>query len=527
MRVADGSRASRFAPHDGPVSGGSWPFASATAPAPRDRALPFRRAHARHRWGRVHRPSPRPRAGRARRRRRGPRRPVHGPGSSPRCLARSPRPPGRRRPRRRRRGPGDGRPRGRGAPRRPALRGTLPRRPVDQRGRQSRRHGHGHGGRCAPWGPSGPPGRLVVGVRRRPGLPRRETQTPAPRSPYAVSKLAAEGIVHEVGARSGIEPWCSATSTCTGRARTRARATPQSCPASSSRPSRATRSRFHGDGHQSRDFTYVGDVVAANLLAISSRATGLTCNVAGGRERSLLDLWRPSRRRPAGDSTSATELRGPGTCAARWRTCGWPSGPSAIDPRSRSRTGCVGPSSGTAPGSRPRPSGRSRRSRPRHGLSPWPPDPVLRPRLRPEPAGGAERQARLRRTSWRAGVTGWRLVCRGVGEARWGSSGPCGSTGWDRPRPAVAALALPAAGLVPGPARPRARRHPRPSRQPAGRRRGRHRPDARAARLPEARRGGTRWRDRPAALAAPLDRARRAAAGQRGPGLRRRRSRRS
>ena len=36
-------------------------------------------------------------------------------------------------------------------------------------------------------------------------LPRRETQVPRPLSPYAVSKLAAEGYVHTLGALNGIE----------------------------------------------------------------------------------------------------------------------------------------------------------------------------------------------------------------------------------------------------------------------------------------------------------------------------------
>jgi UDP-glucose 4-epimerase len=46
-----------------------------------------------------------------------------------------------------------------------------------------------------------------------------------------------------------------------------------------------------GDGLQSRDFTYVGDVVQANLLAAqSARAAGKVYNVAFGRRTSLLEL---------------------------------------------------------------------------------------------------------------------------------------------------------------------------------------------------------------------------------------------
>jgi len=48
----------------------------------------------------------------------------------------------------------------------------------------------------------------------------------------------------------------------------------------------------HWDGKQARDFTFVGDVVAANLAAMKAAdaAAGETFNIASGREYSLLDL---------------------------------------------------------------------------------------------------------------------------------------------------------------------------------------------------------------------------------------------
>ena len=51
--------------------------------------------------------------------------------------------------------------------------------------------------------------------------------------------------------------------------------------------------RVHGDGEQTRDFTYVRDVVRANLLAADSdQAVGTVVNVAGGRRMSLNQLLR-------------------------------------------------------------------------------------------------------------------------------------------------------------------------------------------------------------------------------------------
>src|SRR4051794_14695271 len=49
----------------------------------------------------------------------------------------------------------------------------------------------------------------------------------------------------------------------------------------------------HGDGKQSRDFTYISDVVAANLAAAAApaaAASGKAYNIAGGGEYTLLEL---------------------------------------------------------------------------------------------------------------------------------------------------------------------------------------------------------------------------------------------
>ncbi len=49
--------------------------------------------------------------------------------------------------------------------------------------------------------------------------------------------------------------------------------------------------RIEGDGRQTRDFVYVGDVARAVVLALESDATGVY-NVGTGREISILDLAR-------------------------------------------------------------------------------------------------------------------------------------------------------------------------------------------------------------------------------------------
>jgi nucleoside-diphosphate-sugar epimerase len=50
---------------------------------------------------------------------------------------------------------------------------------------------------------------------------------------------------------------------------------------------------IHGDGRQTRDFTYVENVVEANLRAASQPAdlvNGVVCNLGAGRRTSLLQL---------------------------------------------------------------------------------------------------------------------------------------------------------------------------------------------------------------------------------------------
>lgn len=46
---------------------------------------------------------------------------------------------------------------------------------------------------------------------------------------------------------------------------------------------------IHGDGEQTRDLTYVGDVVEANILAAESDATG-SFNIGGGRNYSINEI---------------------------------------------------------------------------------------------------------------------------------------------------------------------------------------------------------------------------------------------
>jgi UDP-glucose 4-epimerase len=52
---------------------------------------------------------------------------------------------------------------------------------------------------------------------------------------------------------------------------------------------------IHGDGMQSRDFTYIDDVVAANRRAIAApgeAVAGNVYNIAQGMSTTILDVWK-------------------------------------------------------------------------------------------------------------------------------------------------------------------------------------------------------------------------------------------
>ncbi len=120
-------------------------------------------------------------------------------------------------------------------------------------------------------------------------LPKREAETGRPLSPYALSKVMDEALARVFSDCFGMEMIGLRYFNVYG---------PRQDP---NGPYAAVVPRFfasclsgeaptiHGDGEQSRDFTYVEDAVAANLLAASapSSACGAAYNVAGGRQTSV------------------------------------------------------------------------------------------------------------------------------------------------------------------------------------------------------------------------------------------------
>ncbi len=123
-------------------------------------------------------------------------------------------------------------------------------------------------------------------------LPKREDMLARPLSPYAAGKLAGEAYVHAYAQSMGLDGASLRYFNIFG---------PRQDPSSpysgvisrfTTMMTRGERPVIHGDGLQTRDFTYVANAVAANLAALRSPAPlkGVVLNVGTGRRISLLDV---------------------------------------------------------------------------------------------------------------------------------------------------------------------------------------------------------------------------------------------
>ncbi|HUQ43819.1 MAG TPA: NAD-dependent epimerase/dehydratase family protein [Candidatus Limnocylindria bacterium] len=121
--------------------------------------------------------------------------------------------------------------------------------------------------------------------------PGRETQVPDPQSPYAASKLAAESYLHAMSPLLGVETVALRYFNVFGPGQDPMSEYAAAVPRFVTGALRGQVLTIYGDGRQSRDFTYVTNVVAANLLALDAPGVdGLTCNVGTGSSVTLLEL---------------------------------------------------------------------------------------------------------------------------------------------------------------------------------------------------------------------------------------------
>lgn len=123
-----------------------------------------------------------------------------------------------------------------------------------------------------------------------PAYPCTETDLPRPRSPYGVTKLAAEHLCRLYADNHGVHTVSLRYFTVYGPRQRPDMAFHRLCEAACGRGAFP----LYGDGSQIRDFTFIADVVAANRAAATADVpAGTVVNIAGGSQvsmRQVIDL---------------------------------------------------------------------------------------------------------------------------------------------------------------------------------------------------------------------------------------------
>ena len=128
-----------------------------------------------------------------------------------------------------------------------------------------------------------------------PVLPKVESTEPLPRSPYAAGKLAGEQYVLAYARAGLVEGVALRYFNVFGPRQSPTGQYAAVIPLFMQAALAGTAARVHGDGHQTRDFTYVANVVDANLRAAygpAERVSGRVVNVGAGGRTSLRELLR-------------------------------------------------------------------------------------------------------------------------------------------------------------------------------------------------------------------------------------------
>jgi UDP-glucose 4-epimerase len=120
-----------------------------------------------------------------------------------------------------------------------------------------------------------------------------ESATPNPRSPYAVSKLAAEYYVRTIGGLWGIETVSLRIFNAYGPGQHLPPSHPPVVPHYLRQALRGGTLVAHGDGSQTRDYIYVDDAVSGMIAASTApNINGLVINIGSGTDITIKDLIR-------------------------------------------------------------------------------------------------------------------------------------------------------------------------------------------------------------------------------------------
>ena len=130
-----------------------------------------------------------------------------------------------------------------------------------------------------------------------PTLPKQEDMTPLPISPYAVAKLAGEKYCQAFTRSYGLETVGLRYFNVFGAGQDPKSQYAAAIPLFITAFLDGGRIQIHGDGEQSRDFTYIDNVVQANIkAAVAEGAAGEVFNVACGERTSLNQILDDLRK---------------------------------------------------------------------------------------------------------------------------------------------------------------------------------------------------------------------------------------
>jgi UDP-glucose 4-epimerase len=120
-------------------------------------------------------------------------------------------------------------------------------------------------------------------------LPAREEDRARPEAPYGIAKLSVEHYLHFYQREHGIMPICLRYANVYGP-RQNGQGEAGVVAIFIEKFLAGQQPRINGDGLQTRDFIFVGDIVAANLLALDYSQAG-TFNIGTGKETDILSIY--------------------------------------------------------------------------------------------------------------------------------------------------------------------------------------------------------------------------------------------
>jgi len=152
-----------------------------------------------------------------------------------------------------------------------------------------------------------------------PGFPRKETIIPRPLSPYAVQKLTAEHYLRIFHDLYGLETVSLRYFNVFGPNQDPNSEYAAVIPRFIKAFLTGTSPTVYGDGEQSRDFTYVDNVVYGNLLAVEAKdAPGKVINLACGGQLTLNQLLVHLKRITGSDAQAVYTDPRPGDVRHSW-----------------------------------------------------------------------------------------------------------------------------------------------------------------------------------------------------------------